>query len=125
WIFPGYPQFSHGDSAAYTFTVQDLEQGYFTGLQVSHEPGQWAVWAGVLLMAVSLACTFYFVHTRYWAVVTPNAEGRLLLWIGAQANKNREDFDQRFRRLADLVEGETQKQGRATRVRSAELAAAK
>ena len=125
WIFPNYPQFSHGDNATYSFTLQELEQSYFTGLQVSHEPGQWGVWAGVLLMAVSLALTFYFVHTRYWAVVTRDDDGQLLLWIGAQANKNREDFDQRFGRLADLVQGETQKQGRATRIRSAELAAAK
>jgi cytochrome c biogenesis protein len=125
WVFPNYPQFRRGDSPAYTFNVQDLEQGYFTGLQVSHEPGQWAVWAGVLLMAVSLALTFYFVHTRYWAVITRDDEGRPLLWIGAQANKNREDFDQRFGRLADLIQGETRKQGRATRIRSAELAAAK
>ena len=65
----------------------DLKPGYFTGLEVSHEPGQWAVWTGVVLMGFGLAIVFYFVHTRFWAVpVRDAANGKLTLWIGGTAN---------------------------------------
>ena len=33
---------------------------YFTGLEVSHEPGQWGVWAGVVVMGFGLAVGLLF-----------------------------------------------------------------
>ena len=32
-----------------------MEMGYYTGLEVSHEPGQWLVWGGVLLMGLGFS----------------------------------------------------------------------
>ena len=54
--------------APYQFQATDLKMGHFTGLQVSHEPGQWGVWSGVVLMGVGLAFVFYVVHMRFWVV---------------------------------------------------------
>ena len=79
---------------------------YFTGLEVSHEPGQWSVWAGVIVMGLGLAVVFYFVHVRVWAVPVRDARGKLLLWIGGTANKNKDVFEQRFRRLIEQIESE-------------------
>ena len=90
----------------YHFEARDLKMGYFTGLQVSHEPGQWAVWAGCLLMGLGLFLAFYLVHARYWAVPVVAARGQLTLWIGAAANKNREVFAGRFRNLVKEIETE-------------------
>jgi len=78
--------------------------GYFTGLQVSHEPGQWAVWAGAILMGIGLGFVFYLVHMRFWVVPVRDAEGRLALWVGGTSNKNREAFEQRFQEVTAAVE---------------------
>lgn len=104
WLFPRFPNFSHLGSSPYAFEVRDLEMGYFTGLQVSHEPGQWAVWSGVVLLGLGLAMAFYFVHARYWAVPVSDASGRLVLWVGAKASKNRDAFAERFHRLVAEIE---------------------
>lgn len=88
--------------------VASLDMLPFTGLQVSHEPGQWGVWAGCLLMALGLVMAFWMLHQRYWAVALTNKEGRLVLWVGAAANKNREAFAQRFSDLAKEIEKELQ-----------------
>ena len=80
-----------------------MQMGYFTGLEVSHEPGQWLVWAGCLLMGAGLFVAFYMVHMRLWIVAVPDARGKLVLWIGGQANKNRDRFEQKF----DEVGGRT------------------
>lgn len=82
--------------------------GYFTGLQVSYEPGQWAVWAGCIMMGIGLMMAFYFVHIRYWAVPVDDGRGRQVLWIGASASKNREQFEARFRLLVKEIEKELQ-----------------
>ena len=104
WLFPRFPNFAHPDSSPYAFEVGDLEMGYFTGLQVSHEPGQWAVWSGVILLGLGLAMAFYMVHARYWAVPVGDSSGRLALWVGAKASKNREEFAQRFDKLIAEIE---------------------
>ena len=108
WLFANYPAFSHPSNVPYDFKFQDLAMGYFTGLQVSYEPGQWAVWAGCILMGIGLMMAFYFVHIRYWAVPVDDGRGRLVLWIGAAASKNREQFEERFRLLVKEIEQELQ-----------------
>jgi len=81
--------------------------GHYTGLQVSHEPGQWGVWSGVVLIGVGLAFVFYVVHTRFWVVPVSNPKtGKFSLWIGGSANRNRDAFEQRFNHLVALVEEE-------------------
>jgi len=104
WIFPAYANGSQSKESPYTFEFRDLKMGYFTGLQVSHEPGQWLVWAGCLLMGVGLFVAFYLVHMRFWAVPVLDAKGRLVLWVGGAANKNREVFEERFRKLTEKLE---------------------
>jgi len=81
--------------------------GHFTGLQVSHEPGQWGVWAGVVLMGIGLTFVFYVVHMRFWVVpVRDPKTGKYSLWIGGTANRNRDAFEQRFHDLVASLEKE-------------------
>ncbi|HXZ26424.1 MAG TPA: cytochrome c biogenesis protein ResB [Terriglobales bacterium] len=123
WIFPNYPEYSQAAEAPYDFQFQDLEMGYFTGLQVSHEPGQWAVWAGCLLMGGGLILAFYFVHMRFWVMPISDGEGRRVLWVGASPSKNREDFEERFRALVHEIEKNLKTEAAAgAAVRAASLA---
>jgi cytochrome c biogenesis protein len=105
WM-PPIPGHAQNESSPYAFEGKDIQMAYFTGLEVSHEPGQWGVWAGVVLMGFGLAFVFYFVHTRVWAAPVRDEHGRLMLWIGGTANKNKDVFEQRFRELADQIASE-------------------
>jgi cytochrome c biogenesis protein len=120
WL-PAIPGFEQNASSPYTFEGKDLQMAYFTGLEVSHEPGQWSVWAGVLLMGLGLAVVFYLVHVRVWAAPVRDARGQLMLWIGGTANKNKDAFQQRFLNLVKELEAElkvSSKAGRETPVAS-------
>ncbi|HVO79280.1 MAG TPA: cytochrome c biogenesis protein ResB [Terriglobales bacterium] len=110
WLFPAYDKMSQGKDAGYHFEYREMKMGYFTGLEVSHEPGQWLVWAGCLLMGAGLFVAFYMVHMRLWIVAVPDSTGRLVLWIGGQSNKNKDRFQQKF---DDVVEGIRAELGRA------------
>src|SRR5262249_29003604 len=96
WL-PAIPGIEQNSASPYQFEARDLKMGYFTGLEVSHEPGQWPVWAGVVLMGLGLGMVFYVVHVRFWVVPVRDARGQLALWVGGTANRNREAFEQRFR----------------------------
>ena len=106
WIFPAYNTAAQGEYTNYKFEFRDMQMGYYTGLEVSHEPGQWLVWAGCLLMGCGLFVAFYLVHMRIWVAVVTNARGNLVLWIGGQANKNRDRFEQKFNELVDEIRTE-------------------
>jgi cytochrome c biogenesis protein len=105
WL-PEIPGVAENQSSPYNFEPKDLKTGVFTGLEVSHEPGQWAVWAGVLLMAVGLTFVFYVVHVRYWVVPVQDASGKLILWIGGTANRNRDAFEHTFKQLVEQIQKE-------------------
>ncbi len=105
WL-PPIPGLEQNASSPYTFEGKDLQMAYFTGLEVSHEPGQWFVWAGVLIMGLGLALVFYFVHARVWAVPVRDARGQLKLWVGGTANKNKDAFEQRFGKMLRQIESE-------------------
>ena len=105
WL-PPIPGLEQNASSPYAFEGKDVQMAYFTGLEVSHEPGQWSVWAGVVLMGLGLALVFYFVHMRVWAVPVRDERGQLRLWVGGTSNKNKDAFAQRFRDLVAQIESE-------------------
>ncbi len=106
WI-PALDEVADNSKSPWQFQATDLKMGHFTGLQVSHEPGQWGVWSGVVLIGIGLAFVFYVVHMRFWAVpVCDPKTGKHALWIGGSANRNRDAFEQRFSDLVALVEEE-------------------
>ena len=83
-----------------------MQMGYFTGLEVSHEPGQWLVWAGVLLMGAGLFVAFYLVHMRVW-IAADSRCARTSGVVGRRpANKNRDRFEQKFNELVDNIRTE-------------------
>jgi len=103
--FPPLEEVADNSKSPWQFHATDLKMGHFTGLQVSHEPGQWAVWSGVVLLGIGLAFVFYVVHMRFWAVpVCDPKTGKCSLWIGGSANRNRDAFEQRFNDLVASVE---------------------
>ncbi|HLZ42781.1 MAG TPA: cytochrome c biogenesis protein ResB [Candidatus Sulfotelmatobacter sp.] len=105
WL-PEIPGIAENASSPYTFDPKDLKTGLFTGLQVSHEPGQWAVWGGVILMAIGLTFVFYVVHMRFWIVPVQGANGGLALWVGGSANRNRDAFEQTFKKVVEQIQKE-------------------
>ncbi len=103
---PQIPGLDENEASPYIFEAKDVQMAYFTGLEVSHEPGQWFVWAGVILLGLGLAVVFYLVHVRIWIVPVRDARGQLALWVGGTANKNREAFEHRFSKLVEEIERE-------------------
>jgi cytochrome c biogenesis protein ResB len=106
WYFPADQQFIAFSGFPFKVQAVDVAMQHFTGLQVSHEPGQWLVWTGCLLIALGLGLAFYTVHQRYWAVVVTRSDGEMTLWLGFAPDKKREHFPERFRELASAVQAE-------------------
>jgi len=105
WL-PEIPGIAQNAASPYVLEPKELKTAFFTGLEVSHEPGQWAVWAGVVLMAIGLTFVFYVVHMRFWVVPVLDARGQLVLWVGGTANRNRDAFEVKFKKVVDQIQKE-------------------
>lgn len=106
WIFPAFSPEAQGQKSSYAFAFGGVSMGYFTGLQIAYEPGQWLVWAGCVLMCFGLFVAFYLVHMRLWVTAVPNASGKLVLWVGGAANKNKDRFEQKFEEVVSEIRNE-------------------
>lgn len=110
WLLPAQGAIVGGENLSYRFagptSAKDIDFPAVTGLEVSHEPGQWLVWGGCILMVAGLFVAFYMVHMRVWVTAVPNAAGQLVLWVGGTANKNKDRFEQKFEEVINEVRGE-------------------
>jgi len=101
WLFPRTGE--RQGNVPYKFAFNDLQMVAYTGLQVSYEPGQWAVWGGCLLMALGLGMAFYLVHQRYWIALAEDRSGKPVLWLGTASDKQREHLQEEFNEMANEI----------------------
>lgn len=110
WLLPAQGAIVGGESVQYKFlgptSAKDIDFPAVTGLEVAHEPGQWLVWAGCILMVLGLFVAFYMVHMRIWVTAVSNASGELVLWVGGTANKNKDRFEQKFEEVVKEIRSE-------------------
>ena len=110
WLLPAQGAIVGGEGVQYKFagptSAKDIDFPAVTGLEVAHEPGQWLVWAGCILMVMGLFVAFYMVHMRLWVTAVPNANGQLVLWVGGVANKNKDRFEQKFEEVVEEIRTE-------------------
>ena len=105
WVFANYPQFSNTQKlpVRFEFSAEDIELGYFTGLQVSRQPGQWLVWLGSTILAFGLIWAFAFSHRQCWAIELPKAGAGASCLVAGMATKNQDEFHEEFGELTESL----------------------
>lgn len=87
---------AHG--APFVIHYQGGQERFFTGLQVSRDPGVPVVWIGCLMMVVGLMAAFFMSHQRIWIVVSG---GQAVMY--GNASKNPAAFASRFEGLSEKL----------------------
>jgi len=77
-------------------------------LTVQYDPGRTPVYAGFILLVLSLCGVFFFSHQRTWAVIE-SARGGSKIYFGGNANRNRPAFEARFNSLVQAAIGGSDK----------------
>ena len=111
WVLAKSPELTPPNDTGINFRFVSVEMESMTGLQVAHEPGQWLIWAGCLLLTSGLMMALYLSHIRIWGIVAADRKGQPALLLGGQPSKYRENFERKFHELTDEVEAAL-KQGR-------------
>ncbi|HOO46140.1 MAG TPA: cytochrome c biogenesis protein ResB, partial [Deltaproteobacteria bacterium] len=79
----------------FSFTLNGFDVIYYTGIQVSSDPGIPLVWIGFMLLISGLVLSLMVSHTRVWMRIRKIKDGHEVL-IAADVSKNRGSFKERF-----------------------------
>ena len=101
-IFEQFPKLNPAAFKPYTFFLKGIDSKYYTGLQVSKDPGVPVVWAGFILIILGLFITFFASHRRYWIRIAP-AGDRCTISIAGMANRNPVGLEREIQELLEAI----------------------
>ncbi|HEY5497355.1 MAG TPA: cytochrome c biogenesis protein ResB, partial [Syntrophales bacterium] len=103
------PMFNPALFKPYLFVLKGIEERYYTGLQVSRDPGAPLVAAAAVLMMVGLIGTFFSSHRRIWIKIQPAGE-KTKISVAARSNKHPVVLDREVRQLTEQIKVSLEKE---------------
>ncbi len=101
WLFKNHQQQKND----FSFIFRELDKRYYTGIQVSRNPGVSIVWAGCILIMIGFVLSLFFTHTKVWLRIS-NLKDGCEIKIAASVNKNRKDFEEKLEKLVIKLQAE-------------------
>ncbi len=95
---------SQPKNVPFTFSITGYNGPYYTGLQVTHDPGVSIVWLGCTMLVLGIMIAFFIFHKRVWVRVVRSDKGQVTLTVAGSINKNRSVFETEFGRLLEKLE---------------------
>jgi len=109
WLFQNHPEFGERRTGRYRLSIKEIEPIYYSGLQVTKDPGVWLVWLGSSLMIVGFYLTFFVVHRRVWLRLTEN-RGETLVEMAGSSNRDRLAFEKECTALEQVLQSQRGKE---------------
>jgi len=97
--FPTFDKMRKGDVA---ISVADYVPRYYTGLQVTKDPGVWVVYAGFILMIIGCYITFFMSHQRLCIEVVKEGN-KCRVMVSGRANKNKLGMNSRVKKIKEKL----------------------
>ncbi len=98
-----FPKFDRMRKGSFVVTAGKQATAYYTGLQITHDPGVWTVYAGFLLMIVGCYLSFFLPHEKYCIEVTKKKTGSKVLVLGT-SNKGKLGMNVKVSNLSRKLE---------------------
>lgn len=98
-----FPSFDKMRKGQVNIAIADFVPRYYTGLQVSRDPGVWVVYTGFILMIVGIYITFFMSHQQLCVAITTEGPKSQVMVAGT-SNKNKMGMQKRVAQLAHRLE---------------------
>jgi len=86
------------------FRLPESEKRYYTGLQVTKDPGICFVYTGFTIMLLGIFVTFFISHRQYFVEVVEKSPGACQVFIVGISNKNRLGMTQKMDHLKEELQ---------------------
>lgn len=104
-----FPTFDKMRKGPFTFVVDDFEKRYYTGLQVTKDPGVWYVYAGFILMILGCWVTFFMSHQSVMLALVPQENGRTRVTLSGKSSRNPRNMNLKLKTMATRLENQLNK----------------
>ncbi len=100
-----FPSFDKMRKGRFAFHVKEFEQRYYTGLQVTKDPGVWYVYTGFILMILGCWVTFFISFDRYVMEIRPGVSQKSRVILGGKTNRNPGSMKIKLEKLTRQIPG--------------------
>ncbi len=97
--FPSFDAMRKGDIIVST---AGYNQRYYTGLQVTNDPGVWVVYAGFIMMIIGCFITFFMSHQRLCIEVIKKGKKSVVMVAGT-ANRNKMGMKNKIKKISQRL----------------------
>lgn len=97
--FPSFDKMRRGE---WIISVDGYDEAYYTGLQVTKDPGVPVVYTGFVLLIIGCWVAFFMSHQKIMVEIQPRTNSSRIRIFGT-ANRNRLGFEIKARRLGDIL----------------------
>ena len=97
-----FPSFDKMRKGEVVIAVAEQVQRFYTGLQVTRDPGVWVVYSGFILMIIGCYITFFMSHQQMYVELAASAKQTEVIVAGT-ANKNKTAMVTRIKAAADKL----------------------
>ncbi len=104
-ILQGSSDFVSQRPGRFQFRIREIDPRYYSGLQVTQDPGVWVVWLGCFLMMAGFYMAFFMSHRRVWVRLT-DKKGETLVEVAGSSHRNRYEFEKELERIGQSLQGQ-------------------
>ena len=94
-----FPTFDKMRRGTFAFVVKEFEQKYYTGLQITKDPGIWYVYSGFILMIIGCWITFFMSHQSYFIEIEKNNTSFSKVSISGTTNRNSQAMKLKIKKI--------------------------
>ena len=77
-------------------------QRYYTGLQITKDPGVWVVYTGFILMIIGIVITFFMSHQRMCIEIVKTGKSSQVM-VSGTSNKNKLAMQNKVKKIAEKL----------------------
>lgn len=97
--FPDFNRMQKGDMVV---SVSEYAHRYYTGLQVTKDPGVWVVYSGFILLIIGCYITFFMSHQRLCIDIVKKGN-KCRIMVSGTANKNKLGMQNKIKRISERL----------------------
>jgi len=98
-----FPTFDKMRKGQFSFVVKEFDQRYYTGLQVTKDPGIWYVYSGFILMILGCWITFFISHQSYFIEMEKSDSNTIKVLVSGKANRNSYGMMLKIKKFANIL----------------------
>ncbi len=103
WAFENYPDVHQESKKDYKVVFVGYEPRYYTGIKISHNPGNPFIWFGFAFMTLGIFLVFYFPHRNYWIFIGQGNNRKVIVTVGGASSRSASAFQAEFNHSCDSL----------------------